>query len=190
MDCGESKIHHQVHKKGQEQKKEKADFKFPLEKRLQPAPHPSSYKTLSKGWVSTRGLKCWCGCSLRAKIGERFPGFRASQQESNWCKGRVAGTICHHSTSQCDTTRMGQEVVVGFISTDKGQAGTAKVRVNGASSKSIAARLAQGQRWVQMILHYPVSLCCHLHRAAEHFLEYRALKWFCPSAAHTLPSTM
>lgn len=89
----------------------------------------------------------------------------------------MAGKIFHHSTSQCDTTRMGQEVVVGFISTDNGQAGTAKVRVNGASSKSIAARLAQGQQWLQMTPHCPASLCSHLHSAAEHFLEYRALKW-------------
>lgn len=85
---------------------------------------------------------------------------------------------------------MGQEVVVGFISTAKGQAGTAKVRVNRASSKSIAATLVQGEQWLQMTPHCPISLCCHLHRAAEHFLDYRALKWFCPSAAHTLPSTV
>lgn len=79
---------------------------------------------------------------------------------------------------------------MGFISVDKGRAGTAKVTVNGASSKSIAARLAQGQQWLQMTPHCPVSLCCHLHRAAEHVLEYRALKGFCPSAAHALPSTL
>lgn len=53
---------------------------------------------------------------------------------------------------------LGQEVAAGFISADKGRVGTAKVSVNGASSKSIAARLAPGQRWLQITPHAVPSL--------------------------------
>lgn len=137
----------------------------------------------------------WCGHTVCAKTGVRRPGFRASQQKSNRCKGRVTGKICHRGTSRGDTARpaagWGGRLPWGLSALIRGELASPKVSVNRASSKSIAARLARGQRWLQITLapSHP-SVLSPAHTGLQNILGIEGIKAvlsLCPCPALRSP---